>query len=637
MLKRWISLYLIHILLVISFYPVFLSRYPTIIKEIPIDNSNHTFNSKMNPIWVAQMSDLHISPIYYNSSLQRVNDTFRYITQNMNPTYLLLTGDITDNLDEESVWSPAYPHEEHFKLYQQLREQSGIQSNRLIEILGNHDTWGRKNFRHYYQYFVNGDKMKKNFYVQKYVKNGLRVVSFCPVHFPASHTTYHFIVPMYREMLDEIERVLDEPTDVKYTIFSMHFTVNMMFPIETVFSTRTKRNLKQILSDPKYNIVAMLNGHTHPENNEWLHYGSTIELTSTALLVSDGFNVFSIDNDRINYQMFFQNDSMPAMITCPTPDQIATRIFKDNDFQIRVVSFNSVAKNFDVEIDGKIKLKLKFDRELEGGSSLYSSNVHLDNGTHSITVSGDLNQSFNFSISQKVGPFIENKYYDIKGWAIFVWFILSVIYQVIVLCAEFCPYVIQSLSNYCDFLIGKSINSKIDGKRSNFDRNNVSIFKLIFAGPVITGYLLRRLPTFVKYFVLFVTIFPFIFPVGIEIVEGEFCYWTIYGFTMDGKSTYDIIGQMFGLFYVGHIASAIQYLFCLILLRKDFSFLVDFIACVGEVAVAIYFWIKFGQDSNLERIYQITFQFHLIPAISSILLLLYVLKIHKNNEKQKAE
>ena len=199
MCERFLSLYFIQLTFIILYFPLFSSRYPNIVKEIPVDNKKHIFNSSTNPIWLAQMSDLHISPIY-NESLQRVIDTINYISHNVNPTYTLLTGDITDNLDEVSVWSPAYPHEEHFKLYQSIREQSGIKNESLIEILGNHDTWGRLNFSHYYKYFVNGDKYKQNFFVQKYTKGKLRVVTFCPIHFPTGHTTFLFVIPIYSEM-----------------------------------------------------------------------------------------------------------------------------------------------------------------------------------------------------------------------------------------------------------------------------------------------------------------------------------------------------------------------------------------------------------------------------------------------------
>lgn len=61
--------------------------------------------------------------------------------------------------------------------------------------------------------------------------------------------TYLFVLPMYSEMLDVLEDALDELTDCEYTIFSMHFTLGMMCPIEFVRSTKTGRNLKEKTSD----------------------------------------------------------------------------------------------------------------------------------------------------------------------------------------------------------------------------------------------------------------------------------------------------------------------------------------------------------------------------------------------------
>lgn len=618
MIIRLISLYLIHLFLVISFFPAFYNKRPFIINEIPLDKYQHHFNSSNDPIWVAQMSDLHISPIY-NESLQRVNNTFQYITANIDPSYLLLTGDITDNLDEESVFSPAYPHEDHFKLYKSIREHSKIQNDRLIEILGNHDTWGRLNFDHYYQYFVNGDKMKENFYVQTYEKENLRVISFCPVHFPTGHTTYHFIVPIYREMLDALESALEAPTKSKYTIFSMHFTLGMIFPLDLVRSSRTKRSFKKIVGDPKYNVVAMLNGHTHPKRIEWLHYGSTIELTSTALLMSDGFQIFSIDNGRINYKTFYQNDTKPAMITSPTPDKIATRIFNDNEFQVRVVSFNSMAKKFSISIDGQNFGDLKFDRKIDNFSSLYSLKVHVESGHHQISVDGDLIDSFNFSVSQKVGPFSEVKFSPLNGPVMIIWLLIFTVYQIIVLCIAFCPFKMQSASLFCSFLI----------------RNENA--KSVYLGPVVIGLLFRKLPKSQKLLLLFVTLYPYFFPIGIEIIEGKVGVWNVYGVWVDGRTTYDVVSQLFALVYVACVASGFQHLFILKMFRKDWSFIIDWIYNIGLIVFGNIFWVKYGDDRHMTNIQRITIQFHIIPVLMFILLFVLPIKDRKVNQSDKKE
>ena len=95
---------------------------------------------------------------------------------------------------------------------------------------------------------------------------------------------------------------------------------------------------------------------------------------------------------------------------------------------------------------------------------------------------------------------------------------------------------------------------------------------MLFAGPVITGYLLRRLPKFEKSVILIVTLFPYFLPVGIEIIEEEIGYWNIKGVNLNGKSTYDVIAQLYCLFYVGYIAAGLQFIFCLVLLKKNWLF-----------------------------------------------------------------
>lgn len=51
----------------------------------------------------------------------------------------------------------------------------------------------------------------------------------------------------------------------------------------------------------------------------------------------------------------------------------------------------------------------------------------------------------------------------------------------------------------------------------NGELKSISIFKLLFIGPIVTGYLLRRLPKFKKIVVLIATLFPYFLSVGIEI------------------------------------------------------------------------------------------------------------------------
>ena len=57
-------------------------------------------------------------------------------------------------------------------------------------------------------------------------------------------------------------------------------------------------------------------------------------------------------------------------------------------------------------------------------------------------------------------------------------------------------------------------------------------------------------------------------PVGIEIIEGEIGYWNIVGVNLGGKFIYDVVAQMFGLFYVGYIAAGFRFLFYLAIIKN---------------------------------------------------------------------
>lgn len=179
-----------------------------------------------------------------------------------------------------------------------------------------------------------------------------------------------------------------------------------------------------------------------------------------------------------------------VLVTSPTPGMLATVIFNDNDFHVRIVSFNSVAKKFSVSFN------LKFDHKIDNFSSLYSINIHLDNGQHHFIVEGDLNDSFNFSIGQKTGPFSEVKFSPSNGPIMIVWLIIFTIYQFIVLFVTFCPFKSSNASIFCKRLInGEKVTS-------------------FHMGPIVTGLFHQKL------LLLFVTIYPYVFQFGIEIIEG---------------------------------------------------------------------------------------------------------------------
>ena len=625
-LARWVSLYFMPSVIGFSFYILFLTRRPHKVEKIDVDYNAPKFDSTKDPIWIAQMSDLHVTQIR-PKVVERVNETIRYIAKNVNPLFTLLTGDLTDNLERESVWSPAYPRIDNFELFKEIIDGAGIPDEKLIEILGNHDTWGRIDFPDLYRKFLNyKDKLDKNFYVQTYERNNVRIVAFQPIKFPTGHTTLHFIIPLYSEELDALEDALNQPTDADVTIFAMHFTVGMTCPIETVRSSRSKRNLREILSDPKYKIHAMITGHTHPKHFDYVHFGSTIEITPTALLDKDGFGIFSIDNHRINYNMYYQNQTKLAILTSPTPSQLATRIFPDENFQIRVVALTPNAKHF--YVSGDAHGELEFQRELEGGSALYAMNVTFIPGTYSITISGDLNTTCNFSVGVPVGPFYEEKLIDLLGEVIYAYFILASIYQIIVLIFMILP------SSWM-----KSFRTQFEWMDGNYDKLTSALMWIrgILMGPFSLGRFLSRSSFPLKFFSIFIILSSYLIPTGIYLIEGKLGFFIFCGVYYQGKISYDVGGLMFGYFYIRYIAIPFLHLFLLLTFNKiDLSFIFDIVYNIYLVIHGIILWMNYGDDRALPLILRFTFQFHIIPIVGVILFLIgWYLKMKVNNIKKE--
>lgn len=616
---------ILHIIICLIYVPLFPCHTPKVSGVVPRSTNFSPFQPNENPIWVAQLSDLHVSPIY-NVSTPRVNETLRYIAKNVNAHFTIMTGDLTDNLDTSNVYSGAYPHEEHYKLFQKIERESGIPQDRIVEILGNHDTWTRTSFSHYYQYFIHGDKMKKNFYVQSYTRDGVRVIAFSPIHFPTGHTTYHFIVPIYTEELDALEEALEEPTDAKITIVASHFPTIMILPHTFVYSTKTHRNLKQLLNDPKYNVIAFLNGHTHPPSFAWHHFGSVVEITSTALLAQDGFGILSHDNGYINYRTHTQHEEKLAILTYPGSDSLASYTSNRNDFQIRVVAITPNAKNF--EVSGAVNGKLKFDRELEGGSSLYSLDVHLPNGRHKITISGDLNDTCEFSIG-KPYPFTEIRFTDLNPQYTFIWMGIFTVFYVCVFIAEFTPISSHFIDEASLWLTGEAkspINSLLD------------VLKAIIIIPFIIGKVVKRFPALPKYSLLLITFASYLCPIAFDIIEGKIAFWDIYGIYVKGMRSYDACSFMFIHWTVAYNLFAFYLFFIHLYYKGKKSFIQKFIDYFIDgvvLGLGIYFWTTYGDNVIAPLIYRISIHFHWMPLIMTIIFVISALSSQKDKNKVK--
>ena len=605
--SRLISLLLLPLIILAAFFATALARPLVNSGVIPVASDRNPWNSSSDPVILTQLTDLHLSPLRMNTSVNRVREALKYISENVNSTFTVLTGDLTDNLATTSVWSAAHPIDEHWELYRDVVWNCGIDPQKIIEVLGNHDTWGRVSFEErYFDYLLH--PMRDNWYSQSYERDGVRVVTWMPIYFPTGRTVYFFDIPIYPHMLDRLEEELEKETQSKVTVVASHFSTGLMFPMKGVRSTRGKQNLVEMLSNPKYNVKGFINGHAHPKTGtESIHIGSTIEFTGPDMLEFDKFAVFSYDNGRINYDTFSPKDTKNAIVTSPGRDELQTKIYSDESFQIRVVSFTSNATKF--HVSGAVEGDLKFVRKTETGMSLYAMDVTLPKGHYTIEITGDIHRVINFSVGVETGPFFEVQSYEVAGWSFFYFFIFVVLYNLVVVISIYC--LPASTCSHFDAFV----------RWLNGDSVGFSWTTMLFSNPLFLGYCIRRSGTMAKVATMIMVLSPFVIPFAVTKVQDCYSFKYFAGYLINGQFRYDCVGQLFGVFYYTCTCIGFEALFSLVSMKLHFSMLAEVVLVVVMVCYGFHVWYLYDRDSYVAgTILSITYGFHVIPIAMAIVL-----------------
>jgi hypothetical protein len=576
--------------------------------RIPVDPSYPRFNSSKDPHVIAHLTDLHISNLRLTTSVARFRESLEFIHSTLNATVALLTGDLTDNLNGTTGADPAYPIEAHWKLYSELVRNSSLENDKIVEVLGNHDTWGifDSEGQYFFRYMLHPPI--NNWFSQSFEFGSVRVVTFTPIRFPSGRGLYNLMVTLCPEMIEAVEEELEKETKCDVTVVGGHFPTGMMWPISVVRSRKTNRTLVEVLSDPKYRVFAYLNGHTHPKEIQSLHIGSILDLTGPPLLRQDGILVLTVDNGRIGYGVLHVNDTRPAVVTSPASDRLTTRVFVDKEFDIRVLSFSSNATKF--HVSGAVNGDLSFQRQTDSGASLYALEVSLPTGRHTITISGDLNTTITFSVGVSVEPFIESQLTDFRGWAIFLFFHIGLAVNILI-AVTICSGSPSSSHFTCT----------TDSLRAGNVPPLASLCVSVIGWPFFMGHTVRRLPQFARRFAVFTLLAPFILPMAITRIGGYLSIQTPYGQLTKGIFRYDVVAQLWAYFYNGGFATIIIIFMCLTSCPFSWSMLVDGAISLCQTAVAVRYWEAWGRESVMRgTIFTISPLFHAIPIAAIVVL-----------------
>jgi hypothetical protein len=512
----------------------------------------------------------------------------------------VITGDLTDDIMNNSIGRIFQPVEDDWKLYREVMTRADVDKSAIVEVLGNHDIWGRLYFSEQYNKYLLHPIV--TWTSQTTEIKDVRIVSFVPSTFPAPGGFYQYFGRITPDILDSLESQLEENTTASVTFVASHFTSQSMFSIDSTKSRKSGRTFPQILNDPRYRVAAFLNGHEHPPSDfEVVHTGRVIELTGMAMKVADGFNLFTLDNGRISYTRIVPNHPKNAIVTSPGRNSLATRIFPDETFEIRVLSFSENATQF--LVSGAVTGNLTFRRTTAAGNALYALKVTLPRGRHTIRFSGDIDDEIEFSVGLKVPPFDEYQTIDFKLDRYPRFARYGFLYAALALVAlVYLPWPIEaSFEGGLAYMNGESDRAPILPN---------------FLCPLYVGWLLRRLPAFARKGIVLMVALPLVLPFGISTVESCFCFQFIWGYFCNGTFQTDPASARFAHLYYNGIVAGFLALFALFAFDRRPGRLIDGVFAVFIIGMAVFYWERFGGGSaGRSLIVRISPGFHLVPSL----------------------
>lgn len=591
-------------------------------KKIPLIKSFEPFNATEDPYWVTHISDIHIAP-HQPQAIHRLNTTLAYMKKTIEPIHYIFSGDLVDNYEEKEAPTRSYPNETHWKIYRSILEHNGINpGNGLFELYGNHDMFG------IWEY----DKMTEHSAVYSYIpqdniwgysrtRKGVRVIGFNPVNFPTGHGPQLFIPPVTGPELNYLDYMINkEHDDAKYTIVTLHYTMDLMFPMS---KSDTGKNFGQLMDqEGDKKVIAFLNGHTHPKNVEPRHYGKNIEITAPAMRNNDGYGLMTIDNDRINYEWRYINDSKPAIVTYPTPDTLARDIKDEYEFDIRVLSFSGHATNF--VVSGDHQCTLTKDRDIpDSNAHLYSCPAKFSKGKHSITITGDLEQTIEFTLGEDAPPILEKKKYDLVYWSVIVGAVIG--------------YAINTVSML--FMLLPEDLTKFAEKAENWllgKEEDPHYLLATLGGPILSGYRLKKLPIWYRVFVIIMFIWPIAFPIAIYRTEGHQTVLWLYGFVINGTYSHDIFSVAFVMIYILTTFVIVVDVLGLYPYKFNYLMIIDYIFDIAMFAGGEFFFHMYGADIAYDSLWGASFLFWIFPMIN-VLLCIYLFVYQKRKDIQSPE
>ena len=560
---------------------------------------NFQFDRTKNPIYFTHISDLHITTI--NNKYKKNFEDAISIFNELNPNCIFITGDLTNSYSGHHRHCSTALNRSHFELYRKIRDENVKNKSKLYEIVGNHDTWGVVSWDKY----LGKDYLPKEAYAYaaSRVVGNIRIVSYNPMVPPITRgDMMNYWLTPEPLTLDALETELNKETDAEYTVILMHQPTEMYIP--HLRSTLTYRTLDDILNDPKYKIIALITGHTHPKYTQFLKHEKFIECTLTALKKYRTFGLVTIDNGQVSYKTMLLDNPLDhyATVTFPIPDHLAIHTYPADDLQVRFLSFTDSEKNYQITIESAdksvsyspIKGNLKKTRKVSENAWLYTFDVSnkLPNGKHTLSISGDYKQTLNFTVGTDLKG---EKHFKKKPFNIEVFDIMIIAEIVLVLISTIPAFISCSFFSFID-----NLNDWMESGENHHFYNYILV--LVF-GPLCTARRFKDDKTLVILFLLH-AISTFALPIKYYDIDGLPAKVWIYEYKIGDIYKQDVMARYYVVVILLLILYPIMALTSLFKFHFPFTQILALIPFAGleEYGFGVY-W-KFGYNVDPENWYK---------------------------------
>ncbi|EAX96942.1 Ser/Thr protein phosphatase, putative [Trichomonas vaginalis G3] len=517
---RYCSFFPYYLIFVFVFLGIFIRKYKYTVDKVILNSDYVKFNDSEDPTIIGHLTDIHISD-FWPDDIKWFKNNLLIFKEQIKPTFTLITGDMVDNYYSKNIPGDNGQIEDQWKQYNQTLSSIGFKNEELFIIYGNHDVYDLVDMDDFQKIPIKYSNISPDYSFSK-ERGNVRIISFNPHALPNCVGPQGYSPPILAKHVDALEKEFEKPSDKKYTILTSHYPHEMFIPD----NAKSKKGNKYTDLMKKYKVTAFVNGHSHPDKVEIVHFADTIEITGLATKVFGNFSLISIDNGRLNYQTYDpeKNKGPYAIVTSPNPSHISAFNFPDQEFPIRIVSFDkSKARNF--VVSGDAKGKLGFVRYLNTDKSvaLYQMNAKFDTGIHKIQISGDMTETVTFAVNCDSGPFEEVRKHPYNPYSGIVGFPLLFLFSFIIILCMWIP--MNFVQNSADYIVGKG--------------SSHCWLCIIFLGPLVYGRSLGQLEIWIKVFLTFIIVWNICLPICFYHTNTKTSMLWAWGYVVNGYQVFD--------------------------------------------------------------------------------------------------